>query len=121
MKDSPTSRTLRFLRAAGMTVQVVEKWNPHANVRQDLFGCIDVVALNNGMPGLLGVQATTTAHAAERLLKIVALPAAKLWVECGNRLWVMDWRKLKVGKVQKWEPRITEVTVGMFSEEGGVA
>lgn len=118
VKDSPTSRTLRFLRAAGMTVQVVEKWNPHAKIRQDLFGCIDVVALHHGVPGILGVQATTTANAAARLLKIMAIPAAKLWVECGNRLWVVGWRKLKT---RKWEPRITEVTVGMFSEVGGAA
>ncbi|MHB1530468.1 MAG: hypothetical protein ACYCXT_13820 [Acidiferrobacteraceae bacterium] len=58
MPASPTQRTLRHLRKAGYPlVQVVEKWNPHAGVRQDLFGIIDVLAVGPG--GVLAVQCTS--------------------------------------------------------------
>lgn len=53
---SPTQRTLAYLRGAGYPlVQGVERWNPHARIRQDLFGIIDVVAVGSDV---VGVQAT---------------------------------------------------------------
>ncbi len=45
MSNSPTSRSLAECRKRGWTAQVVEHWNPHAHIRQDLFGVIDIVAL----------------------------------------------------------------------------
>jgi len=42
---SPTARTLKALRDGGATCQVVEHWNSFAKIRQDLFGCIDVLVL----------------------------------------------------------------------------
>src|SRR5512145_3126336 len=44
-KTRPTKRSLEYLRGQGHLVAVVEKWNPHARVRQDLFGFIDVLAI----------------------------------------------------------------------------
>ncbi len=46
----PTQRTLEMLRKDGAIAQVVERWqiipgHPGGGVRQDLFGCIDVVAI----------------------------------------------------------------------------
>lgn len=42
---SPTRRTLKHLRALGYPlVQVVEPWNPHAPVRQDFDGYLDVAS-----------------------------------------------------------------------------
>ena len=45
MASSPTQRSLKLLRDEGYTAQVVERWNPHARVRQDLFGVIDTAAM----------------------------------------------------------------------------
>lgn len=115
---SPTERTLKMLRAAGITVQVVERWNPHAKVRQDLFGCIDLVAMDRHCPGVLGIQACAGASHANRLQKVLSEPRAKLWVQLQNRFWVVSWSKKGArGKLKKWEPRIEEVTIGMFPEE----
>ena len=41
---SPTQRTLKRLRDLGYLAEVVERWNPHAKVRNDLFGFGDVMS-----------------------------------------------------------------------------
>lgn len=65
---SPTQRTLKHLRDAGYPlVQVVEKWNPHAHIRQDLYGIIDVLAVG---ADIVGVQATSGSNVASRLWPI---------------------------------------------------
>jgi hypothetical protein len=45
MSASPTARTLPRLRREGRTACVVERFNPHAKIRQDLFGFIGVRAI----------------------------------------------------------------------------
>jgi hypothetical protein len=68
-KDSPTSRTLEVLREQGYTVAIVEKWNPHVRIRQDLFGFIDILAIKRDET--LAVQATASG-VSERIKKIMA-------------------------------------------------
>jgi len=92
MRASPTRRTLQHLRAAGYPlVQVVEKWNPHARVRQDLFGIIDVLAV--GPEGVLAVQCTSAAHVAERLVKLRASQALPVLKRAGVSVRVHGWHK----------------------------
>ena len=52
MSETPTARSLNRLRADGWLAQVVERWNAHAMIRQDLFGFIDVA-----FPLRVGVRA----------------------------------------------------------------
>jgi hypothetical protein len=49
---SPTARSLAHLRELGYKARVVEKWNPWAKVRQDLFGG-DLIGLKPGEPVLV--------------------------------------------------------------------
>jgi hypothetical protein len=115
--SSPTSRTLEWLRKRSFTAQVVERFNQFAKVRQDLFSVIDVVALCPGRPGVLGVQACAAASHANRLAKVIAEPKARLWLECGNDLWLMSWRKGGAkGKRKIWTERVEVVTLAMFEE-----
>lgn len=58
MSNSPTALSLKYLRDLGFEAAVVEKWNPHAKIRQDLFGCIDIVAVSE-WGRILWVQATS--------------------------------------------------------------
>lgn len=88
---SPSQKTLKFLRAAGYLAQVVERWNPFAKVRQDLFGVIDIVAAGDG--GILGVQACHKSDVSKRRKKILASEGARAWVENNGALWVMGWEK----------------------------
>ena len=43
MKTSPMQRSLKHLRDAGWTCAIVEHWNLHAKIRQDLFGFGELV------------------------------------------------------------------------------
>lgn len=100
------------LRAAGYTCAVVEKWNMHAKIRQDLFGFIDIVAMRSD---IIGVQATTMAHNADHLDKIIAEPRARLWLLAGGRIQLWSWRKL-VKKFDRklWHADVMEVTLAHF-------
>jgi hypothetical protein len=44
---SPTQLTLKWLRDEGYLAEVVEKWLPGINVRKDLWGWCDIVALKD--------------------------------------------------------------------------
>lgn len=102
---SPTQRTLDELRKRGWTAQVVERpWNKFSKVTLDLFGVIDLVAIVPPEPvvavlpcdrvkrgAILGIQATTGAHHANRRVKILAEPRAKEWVDAGGRLELWTW------------------------------
>lgn len=99
---SPTQRTLAELRKQGFTACVVEKWNPHAKIRQDLFSFIDIVAMKPFEP-LLAVQATSTGNIASRLTKIADTALSQDWISTGNRLEVWGWAKRGArGKRKVW-------------------
>ena len=65
---SPTQLTLRELRKRGYMAEVVERWNPHAKIRQDLFKIIDVLGV--GPLGTVGVQCTTKSNLKSRITKM---------------------------------------------------
>lgn len=101
---SPTQRTLQYLRDAGYPlVQVVEKWNPYARVRQDLFGIIDVVAVGDD---IVGVQATSASNVSARIQKITDSPALPILRKAGIRVLVHGWRKSR----GKWVLREVDVS-----------
>lgn len=108
---SPTKRTLDLCRKHGWTVQVVERWCSFSRKRVDLFGVVDVVAMDG--KNVIGIQSTSGSNFSSRMTKILAEPRAKLWIESGGRLFVHGWRQL-AGK-RKWECREEEVTSEMFT------
>lgn len=102
---SPTQRTLATLRELGYTAQVVERWNPHANIRQDLFGCIDVLAVHADH-GVLGVQACAGSSAAARAGKAQLEPRLEVFLAAGGRFEVWAWAKRGArGKRKVWSVR----------------
>jgi hypothetical protein len=109
---SPTQRTLVELRKRGFTAYVVERWNPYARVRQDLFGIIDILALKPGVP-LLAVQATSSANVHARLAKVRDSSLASDWVSSGNHLEVWGWGKRGPrGKRKIWTVTIHSIHKG---------
>jgi hypothetical protein len=107
---SPTSRTLDALRRAGILAAVVERWNPHAKIRQDLFGFVDLVAVDEALPGVLAIQATSQSNAASRVAKVLEEPRAAVWLAAGNRVQVWGWRKLKRREGRKlWRARVVRL------------
>jgi hypothetical protein len=106
--SSPTQRTKKFLQDLGWTIGSTERWNPHARIRQDLYGFIDLLAIND--EETLGVQATASA-VANRVQKSKAQPHFQRWINGPNRRFiVIGWTlKGKMGKRKKYTPRIVEV------------
>ena len=117
---TPTARSLEWCRAHNIDADVVEKWNPHARIRQDLFNFADLVALERGRTGVLAIQATTTVHSAARVKKILAEPKARAWLECGNSIEVWGWAKHKLkrgGTAVRWVLDRRPVTLADFGGE----
>ena len=72
MTTSPTTLSLKALRDAGYVAAVVEHFNPHKRIRQDLFGFIDIIAIRPGET--LAVQTTSRSNMAARVRKIAEHP-----------------------------------------------
>ena len=89
---SPTSLTLKHLREQGYTAEVTEKWNPHARIRQDLFGFIDVLAVKGSET--LAVQTTSAANVSSRIRKIADSPLIGAVREAGWTVRVHGWAKV---------------------------
>ena len=104
MSLSPTALTLRELRKEGWTAQVVEHWVPGANVRRDLFGVIDVLALRDDT--ILGVQATSASNVSARIHKIADHPNLPAIRKAGIRLEVHGWAK----KDHRWVCRRVDIS-----------
>ena len=105
MSLSPTQLTLRKWRNAGYMSAVVEKWNPHAKIRQDLFGCIDVVAVGNGET--VGIQSTSDGNVSARVKKIENMPETVATLRDANwRIVVEGWKKKK----NRWSNREIDVS-----------
>lgn len=93
----------------------MERWNPYARIRQDLFDFIDIVAVKAGHP-ILGIQ-TTAAGASSRVKKIQGAPAASVWLASGGRLVVHSWVKRGPrGKRKVWTCREIEITMALLAE-----
>ena len=92
---SPTQRSLAFLREQGYLVSIVERWNPHARIRQDLWGWCDLLAIRKGE--VLAVQVTASA-VATRIKKIQESDTIAAVREAGIRVVVHGWRKNSKGR-----------------------
>jgi hypothetical protein len=106
---SPTQRALADLKKVGHTAQVVERWNAHAKVRQDLFGVIDVLALDVKAGVILGVQATSGSNHSARVAKALKESRVADWLSCGG--WFQVWSYAKRGargKRKLWTRRRTD-------------
>ena len=114
---SNTSRTLNYIRQQGWIADKVEQFNPYAGrfgKRKDLFSVIDIIALGEG--SIIGIQSCGQAFS-EHNQKILEEPNALKWLECGGRLLLIGWRKVKLSrgsKALRWQPRIKEYRIEDF-------
>ena len=100
---------------------IVEKWNAYARVRQDLFGIIDIIALDPER-GVVGIQSTGNDFA-NHMTKLTVEKAQECadWLRTpGTGLELWAWRKVKVkrgGKAEVWAPRIRVLTLEDFYDD----
>ena len=108
---TPTQLSLKHLRTEGYTCAVVERWNQYARIRQDLYGCIDILAIRPG--ATLAVQTTAAPHASERLKKMEGLESVLTMILAGWRVVVHEWGKRGArGKRKTWTLREIQVHRG---------
>lgn len=87
---SPTQRSLKVLRDDGWLCDIVERWIPGANIRKDLFGIGDIIAIKPGVKPKL-IQVTSTGVSA-RIKKIQLNNDLETVLSVFN-LEVHGWRK----------------------------
>ena len=118
MSLSPTQRSLRALRQRGLIAAIVEKFNAYAGphgLRQDLFGIIDVLALDP-VHGVVGVQSCGNSFSAHRR-KILEQRQQETveWLSTpGTSFELWAWRKVKLRRgslALRWKPRVGVVTL----------
>lgn len=92
---TPTQRSLAYLREEGYTVAIVERWNPHARIRQDLFGFIDLLAIRKGETLAVQVTSTGVSSRIKKIMESDYLPKVR---DAGWRILVHGWRKNSKGR-----------------------
>jgi len=93
---SPTQRSKAHMEAQGYTVAIVERWNPYARIRQDLFGFIDLLCVGNGET--VAVQTTSGSNVSARVKKIADHENVGAVRNAGWRIIVQGWRKNAAGR-----------------------
>jgi len=101
-----------------MVCGIVEKFNPHVGphgIRQDLFGCLDIIALDPKR-GVLGIQACGQSFSAhkDKLLGERYQEVTEWLSTPGTLLELWGWRKVKLkrgGKAMRWKPRLGRITL----------
>lgn len=105
-KISPTQNSLKKIKTDGWTtVQIVEHWNPFARVRKDLFGFIDILAINDD-GDVLAVQTTSYTNINARVKKIQDSEHLCRVREAGWAIEVHGWRKVK----NKWVCKVVDIS-----------
>lgn len=104
--------TVALYKEQNFMVGKTEHFNVFAQVRQDLFGFVDAIAVHP-KHGIVAVQACG-ADFSEHVAKLTGERRENviLWLLGGGRLILTGWRKLK-GKL---EPRHREFTLTDFEE-----
>lgn len=113
---SPTQKSLALLRAQGYTAEVVERWLPRANVRKDLFGFIDIVAMGSGR--IAAVQTTTLSSYQQHVRKLEEkAELIVLWLASGGMFEMHCWGEgRKAGKPYK---RLRQSIASMYGSRLG--
>jgi len=93
---TPAQRSIKKLKGEGYRVAVVEKWNTHARIRQDLFGIFDLLAIRE--TETVGVQVTSSSNVAARVRKITDAVALNDIRAANWTILVHGWRKNSKGK-----------------------
>jgi hypothetical protein len=108
---TPTQRTLKAQKELGRKCGIVERFiqRPGFGFRKDLFGIIDIIALDQE-EGIIGVQSCGQAFSEHyRKMSEEHRQDSIDWLEAGGKLELWGWRKLKKkrgGKAIVWKPRV---------------
>ncbi|USE79503.1 hypothetical protein NDR89_23210 [Cupriavidus gilardii] len=103
--SSPTQRSKEYLESQGYLVAIVERWNPFAKVRQDLFGFIDLLAVREGET--VAVQTTSRSNMSARARKIAEHQNTAAVRKAGWQIVIHGWAKDTKGR---WGVKVQDVS-----------
>ena len=106
MKASPTQLSLKEMRKTCHAVQVVEVWNSFTRTRKDLFGFIDILALEGETT--IAVQSTSWTNVSSRAKKIAESPLVGAVRDAGWKIIIHGWRKN--AKTNRYELKTLDVS-----------
>ena len=101
-KTSPTQRTLKRMRDSGdyVLVQIVEKWNAFARIRQDLWN-FDILGISK-TGETHAIQVTSYSNMNARIKKITDSEATPHLRDADWVLLVEGWKKEKNGRYKSY-------------------
>ena len=121
-RGMPTKKTRELAKQRGWEIDSAESFNPYSGRKKDLFGFIDLIALDGET--IIAIQATSGSNASARVKKILEEQAhlAELWIRSGGRVLVIAWRKLKGQRALQYrEIEIVLTPDGLGWEEPNVS
>lgn len=114
---TPTQRSKALYLELGYQVEVVERWVPGANVRKDVFGIGDLLAVHPR--GRMVLVQTTTANIMERVRKLIGNTPASDWMRAGGEIHFNAWTKTGPrGKRKTWTCRLLLAVADPSSTDG---
>lgn len=105
MSRSPIQRSLKIMRARGYLAESVERFIPGANIRRDLFGFGDILAIRDNE--IATVQSTDGSHLAARVRKIAVHANFPQVCRARIRVLVHGWRR---DASRRWTLREIDMT-----------
>jgi len=102
------------LEQQGYLSGIVEKFNPYAKVRVDLFNFIDIISIKP--KGICAIQSCGSDFR-EHDRKILKNEYALEWLKAGGTIELYGWRKVKKRRGLKqmvWRPRVKVYTLKDF-------
>ena len=104
---TPTSLALQYCRKQGYFADIVERFNCYTNRRNDLYGFIDLIIIDDTQ--MMGVQVTTTSNVNARIKKIKEKrnAEAQRWLATGASIEV--WGTDKEGGLRRTPVVITDL------------
>jgi len=106
MKRSPSALTAELLKEQGWLVWTVERWIPGANIRVDLFGILDQIAIRDGQ--VMGLQPTSWENVSARVRKIADSEHIGEVRKLGWTLMVYGWKW--DAKTKGWIHKVVDVS-----------
>jgi hypothetical protein len=100
---------MRELHKRGMIAVVVEQWNSSRQLRQELFGFVDVLGI--GAHGTLAIQATIDSSLMAKVSKIADSEYIGAVCDAGWSVEVWGWKKIN----KRW--RLNVIDVPLASHE----
>ena len=102
-------RSMELLRKDGFLVGNAEYWSQYAGKTIDLFGFIDLVALDIENNKIIAVQ-VTKGKLPEHIEKIRGIKASAAWLACGGEIVIHHWRELGPSGQKDWVLEVVQVT-----------